>query len=141
MSEQSSAMMHLSSSLARAIRAGVAAAAPALLGLLPACMPAEDVPADWSRAAGRGRDVYRAWCASCHHPSEPWRDGAQGPAVAGASRALLEAKVLRGEYPPGYEPKRRGGTMPIQAHLKDRLGDLTEYLAVVAAAGPSVEPK
>jgi mono/diheme cytochrome c family protein len=54
----------------------------------------------------KGRTLYSLRCASCHHPSNPALDGALGPDVAGSSRELLEARLLRGEYPPGYTPKR-----------------------------------
>ena len=59
---------------------------------------------------GAGREVQRL---EIEIPAVVRReDGSVGPAVAGASRELIEAKVLRGEYPPGYTPKRPGGAGP-----------------------------
>ena len=53
--------------------------------------------------AEMGRRVYAAYCTACHH-TDPRQDGTLGPAVAGSSYALLEARILRAEYPPGYPP-------------------------------------
>jgi len=48
--------------------------------------------------------------------------------VKGASRELVEAKVLRGSYPPGYTPKRPTTIMqPIPAVAGD-VPALAEYL-------------
>jgi len=51
-----------------------------------------------------------------------------GPPVKGASRELVEAKVLNGSYPPGYPPKRPTKIMvPIPAVAPD-IPALAEYL-------------
>jgi mono/diheme cytochrome c family protein len=55
--------------------------------------------------AQKGRTLYSLHCTACHNP-DPAKDGALGPAVAGSSLDLLLARVIRGEYPPGYAPKR-----------------------------------
>ncbi len=81
----------------------------------------------------RGRKVYVSYCTACHH-DRPTRPGTLGPAIAGASRELLEAKVLRGTYPPGYTPKRTSRAMPAFPHLRDDIPDLAAYLQ--AAASP-----
>ncbi len=81
-------------------------------------------------AAARGQTIYENVCIACHN-GNPREDGSLGPAVAGASRALLEAKVLRSAYPPGYTPKRPGSTMPAFTYLADAIGDLEAYLAGV----------
>lgn len=81
-----------------------------------------------SDAAQRGKAVYDGVCIACHNPN-PALDGSLGPANAGASRELLEARVLRGEYPPGYTPKRDSKAMPPMPHLADKIDDLTAYLA------------
>ena len=47
--------------------------------------------------AQRGRAAYQANCIACH-AADPTQDGALGPAVAGASRELLEARVLAARY-------------------------------------------
>lgn len=78
--------------------------------------------------AEQGRRVYAANCTACHHP-DPRREGAIGPSVAGSSRALLEARVLRAEYPPGYRPKRRTCQMVALPHLAPQLEALAVYLA------------
>jgi mono/diheme cytochrome c family protein len=59
-------------------------------------------------------------CIACHSMN-PAQDGALGPAVAGASLALLEARVLRGEYPEGYVPKRPSRVMIPLPHLEPQL--------------------
>jgi len=64
---------------------------------------------------------------SCHGP-EPGRDGPLGPAVKGASRELLEARVLRGTYPPGYTPKRPTRVMPPLPALAADIPALADYL-------------
>lgn len=81
-----------------------------------------------SDAARRGKAVYDGVCIACHNPN-PALDGSLGPANAGASRELLEARVLRAEYPPGYTPKRDSKAMPPMPHLADKIDDLTAYLA------------
>jgi mono/diheme cytochrome c family protein len=74
-----------------------------------------------------GRSVYNANCIACHG-IDPTRDGALGPAVAGSSLELLEARVLRAEYPPGYEPKRPSRVMVALPHLEPKLPELAAYL-------------
>jgi len=76
-------------------------------------------------AAGRG--VYNGNCIACH-AMDPRQDGALGPAVAGASPELLEARVMRAEYPAGYAPKRATRVMIPLPHLKDKLPELSAYL-------------
>jgi mono/diheme cytochrome c family protein len=75
----------------------------------------------------RGRQVYLAQCTQCHNV-DPALDGPVGPAVKGASRDMLEAKVLRGEYPPGYTPKRPTKVMPPQPTLAPDIPALAAYL-------------
>ena len=75
----------------------------------------------------RGRQLYLAQCAQCHN-ADPALAGPVGPPVKGASPALLEAKVLRGEYPPGYEPRRPTRVMPPQPGLAPDLPALAAYL-------------
>ena len=77
--------------------------------------------------AARGRLVYAANCTACHHP-DPSIDGPVGPAVVGSSLELVEARVLRGEYPPGYTPKRDGALMPPQPYLAPDIPALAAYL-------------
>ncbi len=81
-----------------------------------------------SEAATRGKAVYMNVCIACHN-GDPNEDGALGPAIARASRELLEAKVLRAEYPEGYEPKRAGIVMPKFEYLDEKIPDLVAFLA------------
>ena len=74
-----------------------------------------------------GRSVYNANCIACH-AMDPSRDGALGPAVAGSSYELLEARVVRGNYPEGYTPKRDSRVMVALPHLEPRLEELAAYL-------------
>jgi mono/diheme cytochrome c family protein len=75
----------------------------------------------------RGRQVYTMVCLACHSP-DPRVDGSLGPAIAGASRELLEARVVHGKYPPGYTPKRETQTMVSFPYLAPRIDDLHAYL-------------
>ena len=74
-----------------------------------------------------GRQVYVRNCASCHNV-DPTRAGVLGPEIAGSSRELIEARVMRAEYPPGYTPKRDTRQMAPLPHLKEWIPALTAYL-------------
>jgi len=80
-----------------------------------------------SPEAERGRQVYAAQCTSCHS-SDPAQNGPLGPAVKGSSRELVEARVVRGTYPPGYTPKRPSAIMQPLPNLAGSVDDLTAYL-------------
>ncbi len=86
--------------------------------------------AELSDAARRGRGVYAANCTACH-AANPAADGPLGPAVAGSSRELLEARLVHGTYPPGYTPKRETAVMAALPHLADSIDDLAAYLQEV----------
>ena len=86
-----------------------------------------------SPLAQQGERVYQNVCIACHN-GDPTQDGAAGPAIAGSSRALIEARVLRGVYPPGYTPKRAGKAMPRFEYLANDIDALAAYLAEVASA-------
>jgi mono/diheme cytochrome c family protein len=77
--------------------------------------------------AARGRQVYLAQCTQCHN-ANPALPGPVGPAIKSASRELIEAKVIRGEYPPGYTPKRPTKVMPPQPALAPDVPALAAYL-------------
>ena len=81
-------------------------------------------------AVARGKHYYESVCTACHH-GDPSQSGTIGPALAGASLELLEAMVLRGEYPPGYTPKQPGGAMPVFQFLEPELPNIAAYLASV----------
>jgi mono/diheme cytochrome c family protein len=78
--------------------------------------------------AEQGRRAYQATCIACHNP-DPARDGTLGPAVACSSAELIEARVMRAEYPPGYAPKRDSRLMPAQPYLRGDLPGLAAFLA------------
>lgn len=71
--------------------------------------------------------MYLSQCATCH-ASDPSQAGPVGPAIKGSARALLEAKLLRGDYPPGYTPKRRTAVMPPQPQLEPDIPHLEVFL-------------
>jgi mono/diheme cytochrome c family protein len=80
-----------------------------------------------SPSAERGRQVYLAHCIACHS-TDPAQPGPVGPPLKGASRELLEAKTLKGTYPPGYKPKRPTQVMtPLPAVAPD-IEALADYL-------------
>lgn len=89
--------------------------------LLAACAQEGNDPAT------RGKQVYLAECIACHN-SDPAKDGPIGPAVKGSSRELLEARVLRASYPPGYTPKRPTSLMPPQPKLAPKIPELAAFL-------------
>jgi len=84
--------------------------------------------------AARGEHYYKNVCIACHN-GDPTNDGTLGPAIAGSSRALLEAKVLRGEYPAGYTPKRNTGQMPRLEYLEPEIDAIAAYLAAANTDG------
>ena len=94
--------------MTRLLVAGLAAVALALTGCEQRLSP----------SAERG---------TCHGP-DPAQAGPVGPAVKGSSRELLEAKVLRGAYPPGYTPKRSTKVMVPMPALAGEIGALADYL-------------
>jgi len=77
--------------------------------------------------AKRGRALYLTNCAACHN-NDPSKDGTIGPAVKGASRELIEARVMRATYPPDYKPKRKTAAMPAQPYLQSSIPDLAAFL-------------
>ena len=80
-----------------------------------------------SPSAERGRQVYLAQCTACHN-ADPAQPGSVGPPVKGSSRALLEAKVLHGTYPPGYTPKRPTKVMVPLPTVAPDIAALADYL-------------
>ena len=89
-----------------------------------------------SPLAQEGEKIYLNVCIACHN-GNPNLDGALGPANAGSSEELLAAKVLHGEYPPGYTPKRPGSaTMPRFEYLADKIPALAAYLGEKVAPKP-----
>jgi mono/diheme cytochrome c family protein len=77
--------------------------------------------------AERGRQVYLAQCTQCH-AVDPSQAGPVGPPVKGSSRELLEVRILRAAYPPGYTPKRSTSVMPPQPAVAPDIPALAAYL-------------
>ena len=44
--------------------------------------------------------------------------------------------MLRGQYPPGYAPKRTTRVMPPFTYLRDKLPDIAAYLAEAETEAP-----
>ena len=80
-----------------------------------------------SSLADRGRVVYQTNCIACHN-TDPHKPGALGPEIWGSSLALVEGRVMKGEYPPGYTPKRTTHTMVPIPQLQADLPALHAYL-------------
>ena len=100
--------------------AAIAALVPLLLA--SACQNGEG-----EDPVANGKRVYTANCLACHN-ADPARDGTLGPAIAGSSRELIEARVVRGEFPPGYTPKRESGLMQPMPYLANDVDALAAYL-------------
>ena len=102
---------------------------PAPSPVEPAVVEVDPKPIELSseELVSGGHSVYNANCIACHS-LDPTKDGALGPAVSGTSLALLEARVLRSEYPEGYTPKRPTKVMIALPHLEPRLPELVAYL-------------
>lgn len=75
----------------------------------------------------KGQQSYQANCIACHHPN-PELDGSIAPAVAGSSKELLEARILRAEYPAGYTPKRDSKVMVAMPQLSNDIEALFIFL-------------
>jgi len=79
----------------------------------------------------RGKTVYAAQCTACHN-ANPKAPGALGPAVSESSLELLQARILHGNFPPGYTPKTPQGRsqiqMPVMPFLEQDLPALYAYL-------------
>ncbi|MFO0689637.1 MAG: cytochrome c [Myxococcota bacterium] len=91
----------------------------------PAAAPADTRTPEELVAAGRS--TYNANCIACH-AMDPRTDGALGPALAGSPLELIEARVMRAEYPAGYAPKRATRVMVPMPHLQPKLPELAAYL-------------
>jgi mono/diheme cytochrome c family protein len=93
--------------------------------------PNEAVRGD-DQLALKGAKLYRFHCIACH-AADPRKSGASGPEVFGASMELLEARILRAEYPHGYKPKRGTRTMVKMPYLKNDLAAIHAFLNSPAA--------
>jgi mono/diheme cytochrome c family protein len=75
----------------------------------------------------RGRAIYLSRCVICHNQN-PKLAGIKGPPIAGSSRELVEGRVLRLQYPPGYTPKRKTHAMKAMPELAHSVDDLAAFL-------------
>ncbi len=92
-----------------------------LVLLLAACAQ------DGNDPVARGKQVYLTECIACHN-SDPAKDGPVGPAIKGSSLKLIEARILRAGYPPGYTPKRNTALMPPLPKVATKISDLAAFL-------------
>lgn len=105
-----------------------AATALCALAIFAGCSKeADQAVADKSPEWQRGRGVFVANCIACHN-GDPAKDGPIGPALKGSSRELIEARVVRGKYPPNYRPKRQTHVMPQFPFLAEEVPYLEAYL-------------
>jgi len=94
----------------------------------PASSSETTQPADPQVALAReGAGIYNSTCIACHN-RDPKEAGSLGPAIAGSSMALLEAKVVHNTYPPGYEPKRETKAMIPLAYLEPKIPAIHAFL-------------
>ena len=82
-------------------------------------------PAD--ELVARGRVVYQTNCIACHN-TNPHKPGTLGPEIFGSALDLVEARVMRGQYPPGYTPKRQTHQMVPIPQLKADIPALHAFL-------------
>ena len=75
----------------------------------------------------KGRRVYFANCVSCHN-SNPKKPGSIGPEVYGLSIDVLTQKIVSGNYPENYKPKRTSKIMPSMPHLKKEISNLHAFI-------------
>ena len=108
------------------IIAALAGAALSAAGCSGGAPPKQAVRADGADA-DVGKRIYLSSCTTCH-ATDPAADGPLGPPVKGASKELLQARVIDGTYPPGYVPKRDTQVMKPLPQLADGIDDLAAYL-------------
>lgn len=96
------------------------------VSLLTAC-PASEGGSEHAALVKRGKVVFETNCTACH-ARDPRAEGPVGPANACASSELLDAKLMRNEYPSGYTPKRDTQAMAPLPYLEKELPALAAYL-------------
>ncbi|MEE3327562.1 MAG: cytochrome c [Myxococcota bacterium] len=89
--------------------------------------PAAEKKMTHAELVAKGRQVYMSNCTACHNMN-PAQKGSLGPAVSGSSEALIEARVVHGNYPPGYTPKADTHLMVALPYLKNDIKALAAYL-------------
>ena len=103
-------------------RASVAQATPT-----PKQAPAPKKELSHAELVAQGEKVYKSNCTACHN-MDPSKKGSLGPAIAGSSEALVEARVVHGNYPPGYTPKADSRLMVAMPYLSKDVKALSAYL-------------
>lgn len=83
-----------------------------------------------AQLVAQGQKVYKSNCTACHN-MDPNKKGSLGPAIAGSSEALVEARVVHGTYPPGYTPKSDSRLMVAMPYLAKDVKALAAYLQSV----------
>jgi mono/diheme cytochrome c family protein len=91
-----------------------------------------------SPAAQRGRAVYLNVCVACHN-ADPRQDGTIGPNLVGTSRELLEWRVTKAQYPPGYLAKRATHVMPAFPQLAGEVDDLYAFISEATKGAPGAQ--
>lgn len=74
-----------------------------------------------------GKRLYETSCTACHS-KEVGSDGDIGPSLYGSSFALLRTKILKGEYPDSYAPKRDTQNMGIINLKEEEIRAIYAYL-------------
>jgi mono/diheme cytochrome c family protein len=100
-----------------------------ILGCLDKNQPpkAPPPPLTPEQLLSRGQTIYQSNCIACHN-ADPKRVGSIGPDVWGSSKELLLGKIVKGEYPQGYTPKRQTAVMVKLPHLEKEIDALYYYL-------------
>ena len=75
----------------------------------------------------KGKKVYLRLCGHCHGKNPSWGNF-KAPALTGSSRKLLEARIMRAEYPPGYKPKKTTKEMPAFPREEPNIDHLFAFL-------------
>ncbi|MGE0764337.1 MAG: cytochrome c [Bdellovibrionales bacterium] len=88
---------------------------------------ADSAAASATDLISQGKSVYIANCTACHN-MDPRLDGSIGPGIGGASLELIERRVVHGDYPANYKPKRQSRSMVALPHLKDSVEALHAYV-------------
>jgi mono/diheme cytochrome c family protein len=100
--------------------------------IISACSKKSDERSGPASDRERGRAIYVANCVARHN-NDPSKDGPLGPAIKGSPKELIEARVLRGIYPPNYQPKRPTKIMPQFPFLEAEIPYLMAYLSPESA--------
>ena len=110
----------------------------------PSLEPAPAAPAAKAspRMGSAEKGEAKSWlgqCVACHNPrSRPGRHAGTG----GEGRLARAAGSAggRGEYPPGYQPKRPHQVMPPRPDLASSVPDLAAYASVTETPGGAQAP-